>query len=84
MRGDMYRTATTLEDLDFFDELNSYDSVGHAVGRTQFWAIEEQYKDVDFYIMMMDDSEERQIRDLLNSCGMKAWLEYEEKMVKID
>lgn len=79
----MYRTENTLEDLDFCDELNSYDSVGHAVERTQFWSIEQQYQDVDFYIIMMDDSEEDEIRKLLNSCGMSAWLEYDENMVKV-
>lgn len=80
----MYRTADNLEDLDFCDELNSYDSVGHAVDRSRFWSIENKYQDVDFYIIMMNNSEEHEIRKLLNECGMTAWLEYEDEMVKID
>jgi hypothetical protein len=82
----MYRTATNLEDLDFELELNSYDSVMHAVGRSGMWAIDKKYKDVDFYIMMNDNSEEEDIKKLLNSCGMTAYLEYKEtsiRMVKI-
>jgi len=47
----MYRTASNLDDLDIEMELNSFDSVGHAVGRSSFWGIDEEYHDVDFYIM---------------------------------
>jgi hypothetical protein len=83
----MYRTANNLEDLVIEMELNSYDSVGHAVGRGSFWGIDKQYHDVDFYIMMLDNSEEEEIKKLLQSCGWTAWLEYDleegETMVKI-
>jgi Zn-finger domain-containing protein len=83
----MYRTADNLEDLDIEMELNSFDSVGHAVGRSSFSGIDEKYHDVDFYIMMIDDTEEDEIKKLLNSCGWTAWLEYdledECKMVKV-
>lgn len=77
-----FRTANSLEDLDFVDELNSYHSVGHAVDRSSFWGIEEEYTDVDFYIIMLDNTEEKEIRQLLSICGYSAWFEYEDKMVK--
>lgn len=83
----MYKTADNLEDLDILEELNSFDSVGHAIGRDSFWGIDEEYHDVDFFLFMNDNSEEDEIRKLLNSCAWTARLEYdmdgEYKMVKI-
>lgn len=84
----MYRTADSLEDLDIEMELNSFDSVGHVLGRSSFLGIDEKYHNVDFYIIMIDDTEEEAIIQLLNSCGWTAWLEYdlkdELKMVMVD
>lgn len=75
----MYRTASNLEDLDIEMELNSFDSVYHAVDRSGFWSIEDKYHDVDFYVLMKDDSEEDEIIKVLTDCCMEAYLEYEEK-----
>lgn len=72
----MYKTADNLEDLDFTEELNAYDSILHAVDRSAFWAVEEQYKDADYFIVMKDKTEEDEIKALLNSCGFTAYLEY--------
>ena len=78
------RTASNLEDFNIDLELNSFESVGYAFGRENFWGIDEEYHDVDFYIQLVDDTEEKEIKKLLNSCGQTAWLEYDSKMVKVD
>ena len=79
----MYNTASNLEDLDMKDELNSYNSVGHAMEHSQLYDLQEEYRNVDFYILMVDNSEEDKIKDLLRSCGYTAWLEYENEMIEV-
>lgn len=74
----MYKTANNLEDLDIEQELNAYNSVMHAVGRSSFWGVDKKYHDADFYITMKDRSEEEEIKELLNSCGWVAYLDYSE------
>lgn len=71
----MYRTANTLEDLDLLEELNSYESVGHAVENHNIW--EDEYKDADFFIEMMNYTEKDEIIELLKSTGYSAYLEFE-------
>lgn len=71
----MYRTANNLEDLYILDELHSYDSVGVAVENHNIW--EEDYKDADLFIQMMNDSEKEEIIDMLKSTGYSAYLEFE-------
>lgn len=83
-----YKTAKRIEDLDFLTELNSYKSVGIASDKTSFYSVEEKYRDVDFYIIMLDNSEEKIINDFLSEFGISAWLEYEvenspNKMVRL-
>lgn len=72
-----YRTANNLEDLDVLDELYSYDSVGHAVENHNIW--EEEYKDADLLIIMIDDNEIEEIIDMIKSTGYTAYLEFEGK-----
>lgn len=72
---DNYRTASNLEDLDIIDEIHSYDSVGHAVENHNIW--EEEYKDADIFILMMDYSEKDEIINMLKSTGYSAYLEFE-------
>ena len=80
----MYRTADNLEDLDVLTELNSFDSIGGVLKNGSFHGIDEEYHDVDFYIFMNNDSEESEIKNLLQSCGWTAWLEYDDsRMIKI-
>ena len=78
-----YNTASNLEDLDVQEELNSYKSVDNAMSRPELWHLQPKFKNVDYYIQMIDDSEEEQIKELLNECGFKAWLEYEDKIVSV-
>lgn len=79
----MYRTADNLDDLDIVTELKSFDSIGDVMERHSFWLFEEKYHNADFYLIMTDNSEEDEIRELLNSCGWSAWLDYDDEMVFI-
>ena len=85
----MYRTADNLEDLDIKEELKSFYSIGDIFVKSEggFWNVDEEYQDADFFLIMINDSEEEEIRTLLQSGLWSAWLEYlgEDglKMVKI-
>lgn len=71
-----FRTSNNLEDLDILDEIHSYDSVGHAVENHNIW--EEEYKDADLYVMMIDNNETEELVSMIKSTGYSAYLEFED------
>ena len=74
-----FKTADKAENVDVYLELHQIKGVGMVTARHQFWSggVDKKYDNVDFYILMMNNSKEDKIRKLLNNFGYSAWLEYE-------
>ena len=72
----MYNTANCLEDLDIVQELNTYPGVSYVAENHQIW--EEEYKDADFQIFLINRDGVEQIKGLLLPLGMSAYCEDDE------
>lgn len=78
-----YNTSDNLEDLDFQEELNSYNSVAYASDRSQTWP-DWVEKNTDFYILLLNLSELEKIKELLLECGYTAWVNLDGKLFAIN
>lgn len=77
-----YRTAETLEDLDMEDELNSFESVGHAMHvQLNKASIDECFHKYDYYLIMLDEVDVEAIFELLSSLNYSGALEFESKFL---
>lgn len=79
----MYNTSSNIEDLDILTELNSFSSVGHAIDRSNICEFGIEHQDADFYVIMMNDSQEESIKELLKDFGFKAYLDYGNRIITI-
>lgn len=72
-----YRTASCLEDIDIQEELESFDSVMVVHPHHNLWGYEDQYKDVDYILEMMDLSEINDIKEAIRNLGFPSvYFEY--------
>lgn len=81
-----YRTSDNDVDLDIGAELNSYDSVGGVMERADvnyIDCIDKQYHDADFYIFLNDNSELEEIKNLLSTFCMSAYVELDDVTNKL-
>lgn len=71
-----YNTACCAEDLDIRQELLTFPGVSYVADNGSIW--EEEYKDADFQIFLVNSDGVNQIRELLTEFGMSAYIEDEE------
>lgn len=77
----MFRTADELEDLDVKYELLSYDTVLDVNENHQIF--EDKYRDADFYVVLSNDSELDEIKEMLDNTGFwAAYFEIDDEVIR--
>lgn len=78
----MYNTADNIEDLDIKEELLSFDTVCGIEEHHQI--LDENFKDADFLIFVLDFSEVDKIKALILQFGYRAYIDDDSTFMTIE